>query len=54
MKNMSLTFEEAEEVAFERWIEKTCPSGDVSEVQQKWKESDEYSNLLDEYEDFLT
>lgn len=51
---MSLTFEEAEAFAFDCWIEKESPSGDVTEVQRKWEESREYSDLLDEYNDSLT
>lgn len=47
---MSRTFKEAEQLAFECWLEKKRPSGDVSDVQKKWEESQEYSDLLDEYE----
>lgn len=46
---MSRTFKEAEQFAFDCWIEEKSPSGDVSDVHRKWKESKEYSDLLDEY-----
>jgi hypothetical protein len=37
-----------EEDAFEDWLEKECPSGDVDEVQRKWEASEALAELLDE------
>jgi len=31
---------ELESWAFESWLERTCPSGDVEEVQRQWENSD--------------
>lgn len=37
-----------EQDAFEDWLEKECPSGDVYEVQMKWEASEELAEFLDE------
>lgn len=36
---------------FEKWLAKTCPSGDVDEVQRAWQASAEYSALLEAREE---
>lgn len=33
--------------AFERWLERTCPSGDVESVQRQWEASSDYADLHD-------
>jgi hypothetical protein len=53
MAKTFLTFEEAEEHAFNCWLNLKCPSGDVEDVQMQWEASNEYSDLLDEYNDSL-
>ena len=37
----------SEQAAFEDWATQECPSGDVTEVERKWKESSEYFCFLD-------
>jgi len=39
-----------EQAAFDRWMEKTLPSGDVDAVQSLWLASDDYADLLAEIE----
>lgn len=36
---------EEELAAFEEWLYRVCPSGDVEQVQRKWEESSEYADL---------
>lgn len=36
---------EDEQSAFERWFERTCPSGDVESVQRQWESSSDYADL---------
>jgi hypothetical protein len=43
------SIEEEEQSAFEDWLEKTCPSGDVSSVQYQWVTSHEYAEFCDEH-----
>jgi len=31
--------------AFERWLERTCPSGDVESVQRQWEASSDYADF---------
>ena len=37
----------SEQAAFEDWIHRVCPSGDVTEVQRQWEASSEFSDLMD-------
>ncbi|MGI4776900.1 MAG: hypothetical protein ACRYGA_02085 [Janthinobacterium lividum] len=32
--------------AFEKWLDRVCPSGAVEEVQRKWEASDDYDELF--------
>jgi len=34
-----------EQVAFEKWLYRTCPSGDVEAVQRQWEVSSDYADL---------
>ncbi|WP_313064707.1 DUF551 domain-containing protein [Achromobacter animicus] len=34
-----------EQAAFERWLERTCPSGDVEAVQRQWEASSDYADF---------
>jgi hypothetical protein len=36
---------EDEQSAFERWLERTCPSGNVESVQRQWEASSDYADL---------
>ncbi|WP_315136443.1 hypothetical protein [Achromobacter marplatensis] len=36
---------EDEQSAFERWLERTCPSGDVESVQRQWEASSDYADF---------
>lgn len=36
--------QDREQSAFEDWLSKTCPSGDVTEVQRQWEASSEYAD----------
>lgn len=38
---------EDEQSAFERWFERTCPSGDVESVQRQWEASSDYADFHD-------
>jgi hypothetical protein len=40
----------AEDSAFESWIDKNHPSGDVSEVQYKFERSAEFKDFIEEFE----
>jgi hypothetical protein len=40
----------AEDSAFESWLDKNHPSGDVSEVQYKFERSSEFKDFIDEFE----
>lgn len=37
---------EEESAAFERWLQTTCPSGDVESVQRQWEESFALQDLI--------
>ncbi|CAB3717108.1 hypothetical protein CEY09_31615 [Achromobacter marplatensis] len=37
--------EKDEQAAFERWLDRTCPSGDVEAVQRQWEASSDYADL---------
>lgn len=39
----------AEQAAFEDWLEQKCPSGDADSVHAQWKDSPEYSDLWGDY-----
>jgi len=39
----------AEQNAFEDWLERICPSGDVTEVQRRWKDSGAYIHFSEEW-----
>lgn len=41
----------AEDSAFESWIDKYHPSGDVSEVQYKFEQSSEFKDFIDKFGD---
>lgn len=34
-----------EQAAFEEWLERTCPSGDVESVQRQWEASSDYADF---------
>ncbi|WP_233564623.1 hypothetical protein [Achromobacter sp. K91] len=34
-----------EQAAFEEWLERTCPSGDVEAVQRQWEASSDYADF---------
>ena len=36
---------EDEQAAFEDWMERTCPSGDVEAVQRQWESSSDYADF---------
>jgi hypothetical protein len=36
-----------EQSAFESWLEETCPSGDVTEVQRQWEKSAAYQDFFE-------
>lgn len=40
-----------EQAAFERWLSRTCPSGDATSVQEQWLASSDYADLCDEAAD---
>jgi hypothetical protein len=40
----------AEDLAFESWLDKNHPSGDVSDVQYKFERSSEFKEFIDEFE----
>jgi len=35
-----------EQAAFEKWLDRTCPSGDVEAVQRQWEASSDYAELI--------
>lgn len=37
-----------QQAAFERWLYRTCPSGDVTEVQRQWEASGDYAELWED------
>lgn len=37
-----------EQQAFDKWLRKTKPSGDASEVNDQWLESSDYEDWLDQ------
>jgi hypothetical protein len=39
----------AEDSAFESWLDKNHPSGDVSEVQYKFERSSEFEDFIEEF-----
>lgn len=39
------TVEQDEQAAFERWFDRTCPSGDVEAVQRQWEASSDYDEF---------
>lgn len=41
----------AEDRAFEYWIDKYHPYGDVSEIQYKFEQSSEFEDFMDEFRD---
>jgi len=38
--------DEHEQAAFEEWLNRVCPSGDVESVQRQWESSAEFSDYL--------
>lgn len=45
--------EDAEQRAFENWLESKCPSGDCEQVQRQWLASSEYHDFIDEWREKL-
>lgn len=43
-------FKDAEQAAFEEWLDRKRPSGDVESVQSQWEHSYEYADLCAEYQ----
>ncbi|ANA34454.1 hypothetical protein LMG18090_04732 [Ralstonia mannitolilytica] len=39
----------AEQSAFEDWLEQKCPSGDAESVHRQWKESSDFQAYVDEW-----
>jgi hypothetical protein len=42
---------EAEQAAFEVWLARVRPSGDVESVQQHWEDSSDYADLMEDLEE---
>lgn len=43
-------FKDAEQAAFEEWLDRKRPSGEVESVQSQWEHSYEYADLCAEYQ----
>jgi len=39
----------AEECAFDEWLNRTTPSGDITDVQNQWKESYDFSEFCESW-----
>jgi hypothetical protein len=39
--------QEAEQAAFEAWLARVRPSGDIESVQQQWEDSSDYADFLE-------
>jgi hypothetical protein len=50
---MSKRVKEAEQRAFEDWLSRTKPSGDVAQVQDQWEESFACADFRDEWKEEL-
>jgi len=44
------SIKDLEQEAFERWLSRVCPSGDVESVQSQWLASSDYEDFLAEQE----
>jgi hypothetical protein len=42
---------EVEQAAFEIWLARVRPSGDVESVQQQWEDSSDYADLMEDLEE---
>ena len=42
-----LSFKDREQLAFDTWLARECPSGDVEAVHSRWLASDDYLDLLE-------
>lgn len=43
-----MTHTRTEQEAFEAWLDRVSPSGDVTEVQRQWEASSDYCDWLEE------
>ena len=50
LEAMSRRVENAEQHAFEDWLARTAPSGDIEQVQYQWEGSSDFSDFCDEWE----
>lgn len=48
-KQLEALLDDAEACAFEDWLSRTCPSGDVTDVQNQWVESYEFSEFCEKW-----
>lgn len=46
---LEATVKSQEECAFDRWLNRICPSGDVTEVRNQWEDSSDFADFQDEW-----
>lgn len=46
---MSKLADDAEQAAFEEWLIRVCPSGDVDSVQQQWDGSSDFADFAEKW-----